>query len=483
MNNNITNHVSLLQHSIKEVRERKKKQDTLSNLEQLLNYTPPNYNNSWILNVENNIDKFSDNNFCDSKQFLFQNKIKHTFIIGKRGVGKSYSTFKYLVETWLNQILTSDLLADSILLQNKEPMMLDFYIGFILENAHRNRNLVDTLNEFIDITIENVAINFDIVGNKLALIFNIDVATGIIFRKGFYIGEIYYLTQPMQARNKQHKKLKYVIFDEFEKAFSRSLLDDDLNSLSSDKLFSNFLEIQNSFARNTAIRFLYLGNITNLNSPIWQFLEIDTFDFVSKIIDKKETSKILVLNIIPIFTNEIMTNIFEDATTLGIDETALFNLEHRIDPDNKIENIDYNTTIIVTPNNLIYINTETFITNVKTLDHKTLITLHEQLSETYTITTKIPNNTIDLKNKWLYENNYPTAPFLHSLVPESYLKEHIYTEHTKTKSIKAYNISNLDIKNTVLTDPNLLRPIITPILPKLLFDNIRSYTLLYDLFN
>lgn len=298
--------------------------------------------------------------FVDSKQFLFQNEFKHVYLLSKRGIGKTYSLYNYIISTAVEQIKL--FLENDFETRDAEPTKLPMMVGFMLINMRFTPTLTATLNEllsqheieqYVEMIIEQP------INNNIGITVIIDDGGYRKFKKYYYFGECFYLTQPNYARMRQFNDLSFVVFDEFEKAFAKSLLDEDRVMVDSQKLMDNFRELLNSFQRNPNLRFLYLGNITNLNSVIWDFLNIASFDFKVQINEHEGSNdKVLILNLITLFTNEDMANYFEDLTTLGISEEELFQVEHLIDTKNQIESLDVDSFIIFTDLHIMYFTKE-----------------------------------------------------------------------------------------------------------------------------
>lgn len=411
----------------------------------------------------------------DSKKFLFQEYFKDVYIFGKRGIGKSYSTYKWIVDSILE--ISVDVFTYALEKGDRDIVSIPFYFGILLQKQTLVSNTVETFNEFLTETPnENMTWEFEIIKDKLILNMAVDIGSPIKFRKSIVVAEIYYLTLPIRARNRQHKNIKFMLTDEVEKAFATSLLDENMNLLSLEKLFFNFLDLKNSFARNPNIRWLYLGNITNVNSPLWSFLKIKNFNFVKKILEDKN-GKTLIINIVKIYENEDFDTIYKDMTTQGIDESQLFNLDHIINENNVIENMDYTGNVLLTNTRIFYFKDG--ICNVEIIGLESMNKLNDLMSKEWEVEIIDKNYNKDQKSDdWLIRNGYEPSPFIYDLVPKEIRQEYI-----KSKSIakiRVYNISRMKIEGSIQVDDK------KEYLEKMgkmwyLFDDLPSYLAFQDL--
>lgn len=415
--------------------------------------------------------------YCDSKKFLHQDYFKDVYIFGKRGVGKSYSLYEWIVDEAIDLCLRA--LSPAIEKNDRDPVNIPLYFGILLQNVGLTGNMIDTFNEFlVETPNEHTEWIFEIVNDKLMLKISVDTGASIKFRKSFIMAEFYYLTLPMRARNKQHKNLLFMIMDEVEKAFANSLLDENLNIISADMLYKNFLEMKNSFNRNAKIRWLYFGNVTNASSPLWEFLELDNFNFVKKIIED-ERGKSLVLNVIRIFFNKDMETIYEDMTTQGISEISLFKLDHLINEDNVIKEVNNKTQVLLTNTKIFYFHDN--ICNVETIGMKSMKKLNGLMDKEFEIEyEEVVGNVKNQADDWLRKQGYTPHEALYKLVPANIMNNRRMVKgHAK---IKVYNISRMKIEGSIiLRDPKEYLGLLK--YREYLFNNERAYLALQELVN
>lgn len=386
--------------------------------------------------------------YCDSKQFLYQNIYKHTFLLAKRGIGKTYSIYKMVLDTAL-EFLEKDL-ASALEADRRDDVELPINVIFILQNALFTTNLVKTFNDLMsgydfdgDVNIKVVSYN----SQSLALEVSVDIHSTRPFIKFYTFGECLFLTMPNLARGRQFNTNSFVVFDEVEKAFVTSLLDDNRNSIDKDKLFNNFLDIINSLQRNKDLRFIYTCNISNLDSQLWDFLKIATFDFEYQVNDF-ENSKVLILNLIPLFTNQSMANYFQDLTTLGISEEELFKMEGIINEENVIKDLTSDSFVLFDDNYIYYFNGD--ICNIEKVDMNSMQKLNDVINKEFKTTTKVCKSDYELMDEWLIAHNYDHNQFTESLVPLQDLLEEQVIEHSA--KIPVYSIGKISLDNTIVVD-------------------------------
>lgn len=388
--------------------------------------------------------------YCDSKQFLFQDKYKHVFILSKRGIGKTYSLYEYFINTVVDFIEQD--LEFAIENNNKQDVQLPLMVGFILQNGFYQSPLINTLNELIRKRKLGEYINLEVVTyiyGKIAVEVIIDFGSVLMFKKHYVFGEYFLLTAPNLARQRQFSEFNYIVFDEFEKAFAKSLLDENKVSVDVDQLFNNFTDLLNSFQRNENLRYLYLGNITNLNSIIWDFLKIANFDFKVQVNEHDDSDdKILILNLIPLFTNQSMANYFQDLTTLGISEEELFKMEGIINEENVIESLSSDSFVLFDDNYIYYFNGD--ICNIEKVDMNSMQKLNDVINKEFKTTTKVYKSDYELMDEWLSAHNYDHNQFTESLVPLQDLLEEQVIEHTA--KIPVYSIGKISLDNTIVVD-------------------------------
>jgi hypothetical protein len=234
----------------------------------------------------------------------------------------------------------------------------------------------------------DVSFKFSVYDQKLHLMVNIDNGSIRGLPINFKIADVFYLTSPKLVRGKQHKSLNFVIMDEFEKSFSYSIIEEN-NEFNQAKLFNNYLDIIISISRNKRVRFLYLGNITNTASPIWDFLEINNFNFKEKRLDKY--GKMLIVNIVPFYTNEDFSEMFSsNLTTMGIDESDMLPTNSLIDEDITFNIKDKDVTGIYNNNSIFYIKDNKVV--YENLDANTLNEFMNEAKREFNIVKKVNNN-------------------------------------------------------------------------------------------
>lgn len=386
--------------------------------------------------------------FCDSKQFLFQDIYKHVFLIGKRGIGKTYSVHDYVISQCVKYIRED--LPNAIKTRQRASMQLPINVAYLLQNTLYNGPLIKTLNEILANYSLNDYVTMEVISyttQKMAIEVSVDLGGSNKFIKAYSFGECFYLTLPNLARGRQFNDTDFVIFDEFEKAFAQSLLDENKVRVDTDKLFDNFKDLMNSFQRNDKIRFLYMGNITNLNSIIWDFLEIVNFDFEYQI-NEHDDEKVLILNLIPLFTNQSMSNYFEDATTLGISEEELFKLNGMIDEKNIIEDLTSDSFIVFDDMYIYYFDNG--ICNVERVTMKNMEALNEQVQREFVHQKIVEADDDELMTNWLEERGIDNNEHTRLLVPLQEL-QHEQTIDTVTR-IKVYSVGKLLLDDTIHVD-------------------------------
>lgn len=437
--------------------------DDIGQLE--LSYSLPNTNNEKMEDVEDTSfyeikvkeehqDKVIEKTYCDSVQFLFQDVFKHTFLISSRGIGKTYSVHDYVIKTAMDFIKKD--LPEAVYQQNRQEVKLPIMVGYILQNALYNAPLIQTLNEilskykiekYVDCSVETTF------NNRIAIEVRVDLGGINPYKKLYTFGETFYLTQPNLARGRQYTDLSFVIFDEFEKAFAKSLMDEDKVVVDTDKLFDNFLDIMNSFQRNDKLRFLYLGNITNLNSIIWDYLKIVNFDFKSQVnehVNEKTDiiSRILILNLIPLFTNQTMSNYFEDLTTLGISEEELFQVSALVNEEHVIEKVDEKCFIVFDDNHIFYFRNG--ICNIDRVDIKTMEKLNDMIAKKFDHEVITIRSDEDIINEYLNDQGYAINQYTIDMVPLKMLRK---SESKKvTSKLKIYSVGRLLLDGTIHVD-------------------------------
>lgn len=384
--------------------------------------------------------------YCDSKQFLFQDVYKHVFILSKRGIGKTFSVHDYVLRSALEFIKLE--LPDSLRFNRRNEVQLPINVAYILQNALYHGSLIKTFNEILSDMEIGKGVDMRVVsyqGDRIAIEVRIDFGAQRAFTKLYYFAECFFLTQPNLARGRQFKDISFVVFDEFEKAFAKSLLDEDRNRIDSDTLFDNFKDILNSFQRNKRLRYLYMGNITNLNSIIWDFLEIVDFDFEIQINEHEAGDKILILNLIPLFTNESMANYFEDLTTLGISEEDLFKTRGFISEDNVIDELDVNSFIIFDDNYIYYFKDK--ICNVERVSMESMEKLNKAIDQEFITIKHIKVDDDTLMDEWLKKHNMENNIWTQALVPLQDLQNE--TQIEEIKKMKVYSTGKILLDGTV----------------------------------
>lgn len=398
--------------------------------------------------------------FCDTTPFLYQNVYKHSFIITKRGVGKTYKIDREVIDKTVAFI--NENLISSLSYSDKSDVNMKGKVVFILQNTFYVASLIETLNELLQ---KNESLHKDItytfntlIGHKISLDVTFRHGGVYPFTKSYIIGECLFLTQPMLARKRQFSDVALVIFDEFEKCFSTPLLDYDNNAIEVNDLFINYKEIINSLQRNASIRFIYLGNISNTNSIIWQDIGVTDFNFKQKLIIHPKTNKVegVVYNFTDDFYNTDMSNVFEDSTTLGIAEEDLINIDDNINSRYDIKEINKNCAVIFDDKYLYYFQDQ--VCRIYIADHTNLEKFNVIKDFEFVTTEQVPLDVNKLYQDFLEEYKYTENAFTRELFELDYLKEDYETYEVKSH-ITVYTIGNIIIKNGIVVEdvPAFLR--------------------------